>query len=239
MATRHSRGALARHPLSGRTCRGSARSALLPSGLRTVWQGQGVLWPVLVDREPMDPVWRVGSQVSIPLVWQDDPHLDELLLRDVEFEVTTLPGGPSAPVQLLRRGRFVAVRRADDAGAAGLVRLSGLPAWHRYASLVLPPFPSTSGVIRRVQVVHRLHDRREDRWSPVAGSLRVVDVADTSATRLRPDPPNPPLPHDTTGTHAARTRVLTVSEYLREFGDLLPAQQWQGVGFLAQLDVAD
>ena len=198
-----------------------------------------MLWPVLVDREPMDPVWRAGLQVSIPLVWRDDLHLDELLLRDVEFEVTALPGGPSAPVQLVRRGRFVAARRTDDADAAGLVRLSGLPAWDRYAFLVLPPFPSTSGVIRRVQVVHRLHDRREDRWSPVAGSLRVLDVADTSPTRLRPDPPNPPMTRAATGTPATRNRVLSMSQYLREYGDRLPAQQRQAVGFLAQLDVAD
>lgn len=196
-----------------------------------------MLWPVLVVPWALDRRWRVGDEVAVTLDWRDVGKadvLDGLALHDVELEVAALPVPEGWPAwQLLSAGGFRAVRRIEDGQPFGRHRFSGLACYEPLAR----HDPATTGLVRRLQVVHRLHDRMASSWRPVAGALRTVEVEeavpellaeDPPLTRERPseEPPQGPL------------RFMTEEQYLREHGDRLPRQQWQAVGFLAQLEVA-
>jgi hypothetical protein len=197
-----------------------------------------VLWPVLVVPWALDRPWRPGDEVTVTLDWHDagDPDdSDALGVHDVELEVALLPvpeGWP--PWQLLSSGGFRAVRRVEDGQPSGRHRFSGLPAYEPLARRD----PSTTGLVRRLQVVHRLHERLETSWRPVRGALRVVDVEEAAPALLAEDPPLMPHP-PSEERPPGPLRFLTQEQYLREAGHLLPRQRWQPVGSLAQLDVAD
>ncbi|MGI8578266.1 MAG: hypothetical protein ACR2KG_10215 [Nocardioidaceae bacterium] len=85
----------------------------------------------------------------------------------------------------------------------------------------------TVGVVREVRAIAELHDRGSDRWVRRPGVVRTRVVPDTSVEHLRDEPPR------ATGN----LRFVAEGEYLREFGHLLPAQQWKAVGFLVKLEV--
>lgn len=193
-----------------------------------------MLWPVLLVPWALDRSWRVGDEVTVTLDWRDAGEgFDELALHEVELEVGPLPlpeGWP--PWQLLSSGGFRAVRRVEDGQAFGRHRFSGLAVYEPLARRD----PATTGVVRRLQVVHRLHDRMETSWRPVPEALRVVDVEEAAPALLSEDPPlmrHPPSEERPPGP----LRFMTQEQYLREAGHLLPRQQWQAVGFLVQLDV--
>lgn len=197
-----------------------------------------MLWPVLVDPEPLAHPWRVGDRVTVTLDWwdADDPDdLGQLALHDVELEVAPLPLPPGWPTwQLLSSGGFRAVRRTEDGLPTGRHRFSGLAYYERRAR----SDEAITGVVRRLQVVHRLHDRLESSWRPVPGALRIADTEETAPSLLRRDPS--PMTERPTGERPpGPLRFMTQQQYLREHGDRLPPQQWQAVGFLAQLEVAD
>ncbi|MGN6334248.1 MAG: hypothetical protein ACTHOD_21750 [Motilibacteraceae bacterium] len=195
-----------------------------------------MLWPVLVVPWALDRLWRPGDEVTVTLDWRDAGEgFDELGLREVELEVAPLPVPEGWPAwQLLSSGGFRAVRRVEDGQAFGRHRFSGLAAYEPLAA----HDPATTGVVRRLQVVHRLHARLEDSWRRVPGALRVVDVEEAAPALLSEYPPlrrHPPSEESPPGP----LRFMTEQQYLREAGHRLPRQQWRAVGFLAQLEVAD
>ncbi len=197
-----------------------------------------MLWPVLLNTDPLDTSWSLGERVSTRLRWLDDPDLPaELVLRPVGVRASTLIGADGQPwAQLVEAGGVRAVREGHS--NAGDLRIGGCLGYDAFLRLI-GELPVTLGIVRRVRVLHALHDRGIDGWIPRPGALRFTDVPDASPERLRDDPdldePHPPGWEPEPGTMV----VLSAEEYFRLAYDGLPAEQWQARGFLVDLDVAD
>ena len=90
----------------------------------------------------------------------------------------------------------------------------------------------TSGVVHRIRVVLRLHDRGVDRWIRRPGAVRLHDVPDAAAKRLSDDRPttvSAPAP----GTHV----FLSPEQYFARYRDHVPPQRWQAHGFVVDVEV--
>lgn len=96
----------------------------------TVRQNGAVLWPVLVDAEPMSPPWKIGDQVSGMLAWVDEPLARISVVHDVEFAARPLFRDETLVGQLLSRGSLTVLRcnHAEE----GVLRLNGCLAYDRY-----------------------------------------------------------------------------------------------------------
>lgn len=163
----------------------------------------------------------------------DTPDLpDDLVLRQVIAQARTLLGFDGQPwAHLVEAGGLRAVR--PGAHPPGEVTLDGCLGFDAMLA-VIGDLPATAGVIRRVRVVHDLHDRGPSGWVRRPGGVRLTDVPDASPARLR----EAAMPGD--GEPEPGTmRFLSPEEYFRLAGDRLPAEQWQARGFLVDLDVAD
>ncbi len=196
-----------------------------------------MLWPVFVDDEPMSMPWHVGDHVSPQLSWWDEPWLGpDLALADVEFSARALlaPDG-SLIGQILTRDRVSALRLGQaDTGA---VTIDGCLLYDR--DLWPPPgtLAPTSGTVRRIDAVSELRDLGPDRWIPRRGEIRTEPVDDTAPERLHADPPLPVLLPALAGSARGELRLRRVSDVIRHYGHLLPAQQWQPRGFVVHVDV--
>ena len=197
-----------------------------------------MLWPVLLNTDPLDASWSLGERVSTRLRWLDDPDLPaDLVLRQVGVRASTLIGGDGQPwAQLVEAGGVRAVREGH--WNAGDLRIGGCLGYDAFLRLI-GELALTVGVVRRVRVVQALHDRGTDGWIPRPGAMRFTDVPDASPERLRDDPdldePHPPDWEPEAGSMV----ILSAEEYFRLAYDQLPAEQWQAQGFLVDLDVAD
>ena len=174
--------------------------------------------------------WLPGAAVSARLSWCDTPDLPgELLLRRAGLRATALIGGDGRPwAQLVRAGGLVAVRPGHR--SAGAVLLDGCLTYEVYRQSA-GWLPATTGTVRRVRAVLRLHDRGEDRWIPRPQATRVIDVPGTGPTHLHDDPApeDEPVPGSMV--------LLSPEQYFAMSRERLPAQQWQALGFLVDLDV--
>lgn len=197
-----------------------------------------MIWPILLSADPRDTTWSLGDRVSTRLRWLDDPDLpDDLLLHQVALRASTLTDFHGQPwAQLVEAGDLLAVRQGDHRG--GAVTLDGCLGFDAYLGLI-GELPATVGIVRRVRVVHDLHDRGTDRWIRRPGHVRLTDVPDACPERLRDDPsffdPAPPDWEPEPGT----MQILSSEQYFQLVRDQLPAEQWQARGFLVDLDVAD
>jgi hypothetical protein len=159
------------------------------------------------------------------------------VLRRVGVRASTLLDFDGQPwAQLIEAGDLLAVREGHH--RAGDVALDGCLGFDAFLRLI-GELPLTVGIVRRVRVVHDLHDRGTDGWIRRPGALRLTDVPDASPERLRDDPSlyvsHPPDWKPEPGT----LMFLSPEEYFRLAYDRLPAEQWQARGFLVDLDVAD
>ena len=198
-----------------------------------------MLWPVLLDDAPRDTAWSRGERVSTRLRWLDEPDLpDDLVLHRVGVRASTLLGYDGQPwAQLVEAGDLRAVRQGDH--RAGDVTLDGCLGFDAFLGIIgeLPP---TVGVVRRVRVVHDLHDRGTSEWIRRPGAVRLTDVPDACPTRLRDEPSidGEPMPDDWE-PEPGTVQIMSPEEYFRLVRDQLPAEQWQARGFLVDLDVTD
>ena len=197
-----------------------------------------MLWPVLLNADPRDATWSLGERVSTRLRWLDNPELpDDLVLQEVVMRASTLINSHGQPwAQLLRAGDPLAVREGDH--RAGDITLDGCLGFDAYLGII-GELPVTVGIVRRVRVVHELHDRGADGWIRRPGRLRLTDVSDPCAERLCDDPsffkPTPPDWEPEPGP----MQFLSPEQYFQLVRGRLPAEQWQACGFLVDLDVAD
>lgn len=197
-----------------------------------------MLWPVLLTTHPRDTTWSLGERVSTRLRWLDNPDLPgDLVLHRTVVQASTLIGYHGQPwAQLITSSGLIAVRQGDH--RAGDVTLDGCLGFDAYLGLI-GELPVTVGVVRRVRVVHDLHDRGTDGWIRRPGHPRLTDVPDACPTRLRDDPslfePTPPDWEPEPGT----MQFLSPEQYFQMARDRLPAEQWQARGFLVDLDVGD
>ncbi|MFI7598890.1 hypothetical protein [Actinoplanes sp. NPDC049681] len=196
-----------------------------------------MLWPVLLDTAPRETLWALSERVSTRLRWLDDPDLpDDLVLHRVVVRASTLLDFDGHPwAQLVEAGDLRAIRGGDH--RAGDVTLDGCLGFD--ASLgVLGDLPVTVGVVRRVRVVHDLHDRGTSEWIRRPGAVRLTDVPDACPTRLRDEPSfdGEPVPYDWE-PEPGTMQFMSPEEYFQLARDRLPAEQWQARGFLVDLDV--
>ncbi|MBW6439231.1 hypothetical protein KZ829_36465 [Actinoplanes hulinensis] len=196
-----------------------------------------MLWPVLLDSAPRDTTWSLGERVSTRLRWLDAPDLPEdLVLQQTVVRAGTLLGFDGQPwAQLIGAGGLRAVREGDH--RAGDVTLDGCLGFDAFLRII-DDLPVTVGIVRRVRVVHDLHDRGTSEWIRRPGGVRLTDVPDACPTRLRDEPSfGEPMPDD--GEPEPGTmRIMSPEEYFRLARDQLPAEQWQARGFLVDLEVA-
>jgi hypothetical protein len=194
-----------------------------------------MLWPVLLDTCPRDSRWSLGERVSTRLRWLDDPDLpDDLVLRQVGVRASTLNDAHGQPwAQLIRSGGLRAVREGHH--DAGDRTLDGCLGFDAFLPLI-GELPVTVGVVRRVHVIHALHDRGPDGWISRPGGRRFTDVPDAAPERLHDDPASEPDPPDWAPEPGAVV-FLSAEEHFRLAYDRLPAEQWQAQGFLVDLDV--
>lgn len=196
-----------------------------------------MLWPVLLDTAPRDTTWSVGERVSTRLRWLDAPDLpDDLALRQVVVRATTLLDFDRQPwAQLVKAGDMRAVRQGDH--RTGDITLGGCLGFDDFLRLI-GELPVTAGIVRRVRVVHDLHDRGVSEWIRRPGAVRLTDVPDACPTRLRDEPsfdePTPDHGEPEPGT----MQMLSPQEYFHLARNQLPAEQWQARGFLVDLEVA-
>lgn len=197
-----------------------------------------MLWPVLLDTAPRDTVWSLGERVSTLLRWLDDPDLpDDLVLQQVGLRASTLLGFDGQPwAQLIEAGDLRAVRDGDH--RTGDVTLDGCLGFDAFLGII-GELPVTEGVVRRVRVLHDLHDRGTSEWVRRPGEVRLTDVPDACPTRLRDEPSSgEPMPDDW-DPEPGTMQIMSPEEYFQLARDHLPAEQWQARGFLVDLDVAD
>ncbi|MFB9236256.1 hypothetical protein ACFFWC_11970 [Plantactinospora siamensis] len=193
-------------------------------------------WPVLLDAHPRAATWSLGERVTTRLSWLDHPELpDDLVLRQVVFRVSPLQDADGRPwAQLITAGDLLAVRAGDHRG--GEVALDGCLGVDAYLGLI-GDLPATTGVVRRVRVVHDLCDLDTEGWVRRPGHVRLTDVPDASPGRLRTDTsgadPAPPEQERVPGG----IRFLSPAQYAGRAGDRLTAPRWQPRGFLVDLDV--
>ncbi|MEU4420078.1 hypothetical protein AB0F81_05600 [Actinoplanes sp. NPDC024001] len=197
-----------------------------------------MLWPVLLDTSPRDTVWSLGERVTTRLRWLAEPDLPgDMVLRRVAVRASmllTVEGQPWA--QLIEAGDLRAVREGGT--GAGDVTLDGCLGFDAFLRLI-GELPVTVGVVRRVRVVHDLHDRGATEWIRRPGSVRLTDVPDACPTRLRDEPSlGEPMPDDWE-PEPGEVQILSPEEYFLLAREHLPAEQWQARGFLVDLDVAD
>jgi hypothetical protein len=178
--------------------------------------------------------------VSTRLRWLDAPGLpQDLVLRHARVRASVLLGADGRPwAQLVEAGGLVAVR--DGHQVAGDLVLGGCLGFDAFLA-VIGELPVTVGTVRRVRVVHELHDRGRDGWIPRPGALRLTDVADASPARLCDDP----AAGGAGGAGGADdpgepggVLFLSPEEYFRLAYDRLPAERWLARGFLVDLEVA-
>ncbi len=195
------------------------------------------LWPVLLDTHPRDTVWSLGERVSTRLRWLDNPDLpDDVVLRQIPARAGTLVDSHGRPwAQLIRIGDVLAVREGDH--RAGEVTLGGCLGVDAYLGLV-GDVPVTVGVVRRVQVVHDLHDLGAGGWVRRPGAVRLTEVPDAGPERLRDEPSLVEAVSPDRIPEAGTMRIVSPKQYVRMFRDQLPAEQWQARGFLVDLEVA-
>jgi hypothetical protein len=122
-----------------------------------------MLWPVLLDAAPRDTRWSVGERISTRLRWLDDPDLpDGLTLHHVVVRAGTLLDAEGQPwAQLVAAGDLRAVREGDH--RTGDVTLEGCLGFDAFLGII-GELPLTVGIVRRVRVVHDLHDRGAGEW---------------------------------------------------------------------------
>ncbi len=195
-----------------------------------------MLLPVLVDPVPMTDSWVVGVPVAPRLTWCDAPALpDDVVLHNVPMRAEPVHGPGGQPWgQLLKAGGLTAARVGHV--EAGQVTLSGCLRYDGYFQ-ASPQVPTTRGVVRRIQVVQDLHDRDAERWIRRPGATRMIDAPDTSAERLGDDPSFTDPELDDTTSEPQSFVMLSPEQYLRRYGHLLPAEQWQARGFLVTLEL--
>ncbi|MCU7722613.1 hypothetical protein ODJ79_02685 [Actinoplanes sp. KI2] len=184
-----------------------------------------MLWPVALDTHPRDATWSVGERVTTRLRWLDDPQLpDDLVLRDVVVRAHPLLDADGRPwAQVVEAGGLRAVREGDHRG--GVVTVGGCPGVDAGLGLI-EALPVTTGVVRRVRVVHDRYDRGLDGWTRRPGDVRLTDVPDAGPERLRDDwsgAGTPPDPQAGPGT----LQFLSPEQYFRLSRDRLPAQRWE------------
>jgi hypothetical protein len=191
-----------------------------------------MLWPVLLDTAPRDTTWCLGERVSTRLRWLDDPDLpDDLVVHRIVAgagPLLDLDGQPWA--QLIEVGELRAVRDGDH--PAGDVTLDGCLGFDAFLRTI-DGLPVTVGVVRRVRIVHDLHDRGTTEWIRRPGGVRLTDVPDACPTRLSDEP----MPDDGE-SEPGTLQIFSPEEYFRLARDQLPAEQWQARGFLVDLEVA-
>ncbi|BCY08778.1 hypothetical protein [Actinoplanes sp. L3-i22] len=197
-----------------------------------------MLWPVLLDSTPRDTAWSVGERVSTRLRWLDDPDLpDELVLRQVAVRASTLLAADGQPwAQLIEAGDLRAVREDDH--RTGAVTLDGCLGFDAFLRII-GELPAAVGIVRRVRVIHDLHDRGTSEWIRRPGAVRLTDVPDAGPTHLRDDPSFEETVPDDWEPEPGTMQILSPEKYFRLAGDQLPTEQWQARGFLVDLDVAD
>lgn len=208
-----------------------------------------MLWPVLLDAHPRDTAWSLGERVSTRLRWLDAPDLPaDLIVRQVGVRASALPGADGRPwAQLVEAGGLVAFREGHQ--AAGHLVLDGCLGFDAFLPLI-DGLPATVGTVRRVRMLHELHDRSPGGWIRRGGAPRLTDVPDAAPERLR-DEPSPfdasdraahdaldgaPLGSAPRDPASGAMVVLSPEEYLRLAYDRLPARQWQARGFLVDLE---
>ncbi len=182
----------------------------------------------------MTDVWFVGRHVSPRLTWDDSPALPEhLVLRDVAMRAEPLHGRDGRPWgQLLSTGGLTAARVGQV--EAGGVTVSGCLSYDGYFQSSRQ-VPTTPCVVRGIRVVSDLHDRGPDRWIRRPGATRLIDVPTTSGEHLSDDPPLMDAAPDGWTAEPDAAMWLSQEQYLREYGHLFPAEQWQARGFLVAL----
>ena len=196
-----------------------------------------MLWPVLLDTAPRDTTWSLGELVSTRLRWLDDPDLaDDLVLHQAVVRASTLLDVDGQPwAQLIEAGDLNAVRQGHH--RAGDVTLNGCLGFDAFLK-VIGELPITVGIVRRVRVVHDLHDRGINEWIRRPGGVRLTDVPDACPTRLRDEPPfGEPMPDDWE-PEPGTMQIFSPEEYFQLVRDQLPAEQWQPRGFLVDLEIA-
>lgn len=188
-----------------------------------------MLWPVLLDTHPRDTNWSLGERVSAPLRWLDAPDLPAgLIVRQAGVRASALPGADGRPwAQLVEAGGLMAVREGHQ--AAGDVALDGCLGFDAFLPLI-DGLPATVGTVRRVRVLHELHDLSPGGWIRRDGALRLTDVPDAAPERLRDDP----SPVEAAGTMV----ILSPEEHFRLAYDRLPVRRWQARGFLIDLETS-
>lgn len=196
-----------------------------------------MLWPVLLDASPRVTDWSLGERVSTPLRWLDAPDLpDDLVVRRAAARASALLDADGQPwAQLIEAGGLVAVREGHL--TAGDVTLGGCLGLDAFLPLI-GELPATVGTVRRVRVLHELHDKGPDGWIRRRGALRLTDAPDASPGRLRDDPPAGDTPPSEEVPEAGTMMILSPEDYFSLAYDRLPAQQWQSRCFLVDLDVA-
>jgi hypothetical protein len=197
-----------------------------------------MLWPVLLDTTPRDTVWSLGERVSARLRWLDAPDLpDDLVLHRVVARAGTLLDLDGQPwTQLIDAGDLRAIRDGDP--RPGDVTLDGCLGFDAFPGII-GELPVTVGVVRRVRVVHDLHDRGTSEWIRRPGAVRLTDVPDACPTRLRDEPSlHEPMPDDWE-PEPGTVQLMSPEQYFQLVRDQLPVEQWQARGFLVDLDVAD
>ncbi|BCJ44159.1 hypothetical protein GCM10010168_09720 [Actinoplanes ianthinogenes] len=196
-----------------------------------------MLWPVLLNTAPRDTPWALGERVSTRLRWLDDPDLPEdlVLHQRVVRASPLLDAGGQPWAHLVEAGDLRAVRDGDH--RAGDVALDGCLSFDAFLRII-GDLPATVGIVRRVRVIHDLHDRGISEWIRRPGAVRLTDVPDACPSRLRDEPPlGEPVPDD--GDPAPGTlQIMSPEEYFSLAGDRLPAEQWQARRFLVDLEIA-
>lgn len=200
-----------------------------------------MLWPILLWSDPRDTAWSLGERVSTRLRWLDSPGLpDDLVVHQVGARASALLDADGRPwAQLVQAGGLRAVR--DGHRATGSVTLDGCLGYDAYLPLI-GELPATEGTVRRVRVLHQLHDRGTDEWLPRPGALRLTDVPDAAPFRLRDDPDGGEPESEPDGEpepDPGTIVLLSPEQYFRWAYDRLPAEQWQAQGFLVDLEVPD
>jgi hypothetical protein len=192
-----------------------------------------MLWPVVLDPHPRDAAWSVGERVTTRLRWLDDPQLpDDLVLREVVARAHPLLDVDGRPwAQVIEAGGLRAVREGDQRG--GAVTLGGCLGVDAYLGLI-DKLPATTGVVRRVRVLHDRYDRGLDGWTRGPGEVRLTDVPDAGPERLRDDRSDAGTPPE-----PGSVRFLSPEQHFQLSRDRLPAQRWAARGFLVDLDVTD
>src|SRR5690242_17232028 len=136
-----------------------------------------MLWPVLLDTTPRDTAWSLGERVSTRLRWLDHPDLpDELVPRQIAVRASTLLDADGQPwAQLIEAGDLRALREGEP--RTGAVTLDGCPGFDAFLG-VIGELPAAVGIVRRVRVIHDLHDRGTSEWIRRPGAVRLTDVPD-------------------------------------------------------------